>query len=966
MFGFKCSGSCYSFLFLLLTFLSAPISAAQETVNNASVSGRVTDASGAAIAGATVSALQIETNLANTASTDSEGRFRFPYLRVGNYRIKVTQDGFAEATRTFTLTIGAAYQIPITLAVGSVRETVDVTSESPIVEAARTQVAGTIAQNEINSVPLNGRSFLDLALLVPGVSPTNTAATQLFPETSAVPGQGISINSQRNFSNSFVVDGLSANDDAAGLAGTFYGLGSVQEFQVVTSGGQAEFGRALGGYINLVTKSGGNDLHGEAYGFFRNQNLNADNALSHAELPLTQAQYGASLGGPIFRDRTFYFANFEQRLLNQDGLITSSQANVDIINAQLAATDYPGLPIATGLFTNPVHNSNFLVRVDHRFSENDQFNIRYSLYDVDSKNARFAGALTSATGGAALNNLDQTIAISNIATISSHTVNETRGQFTDSNLEAPANDTIGPAVNISGVASFGTASGSPTARHNRLYEIVDNLSHEAGPHALRAGVDFLYNDLTITYPRSIRGSYSFSSLNTQPAPPATPCNFLNGCYTTYTQTFGDPIISQTNPNVGFYAQDEWHVNSRLTVNAGLRYDLQFLQQISTDTNNFSPRVGFAWSPFASQKTILRGSFGLFYDRVPLRALANALLSSDNSTNLATVQQQSVSLAFGQTGAPTFPNILASVPSNVLIGFTTMNPNMQNAYSEQASLELEQQIGQKGAFSVSYQHIRGAHLIVSLNQNVPSCTFKEDPVNLCRPNSAYQNNSQYSPAADSQYDGLSVSFNQRPTKWGSFRVSYTYSKALDDVGEFFFSSPVNIFNIHQDWGRSDDDQGHRFVFDANFHSSMAPAKTGWQNFTHGFQLSGVLQYYSALPFNIVSGLNTIQQTAGRPCPEISPNVPDASCTLDKMIGRNTGTGFDYFNFSSRLSRTFPIGDRLKLEAIAEAFNVLNHRNNLIPNTTFGAGAFPSVPRSSFGVPTAVGDPRQVQLALRILF
>src|SRR5262249_8152334 len=153
--------------------------------------------------------------------------------------------------------------------------------------------------------------------------------------------------------------------------------------------------------------------------------------------------------------------------------------------------------------------------------------------------------------------------------------------------------------------------------------------------ALRAGVDFLYNDLMITYPRSIRGAYSFSSIT----------NFESGQYTTYTQTFGNPVIPQTNPNIGFYAQDEWRVNPRLTINAGLRYDLQFLKTIDTDANNISPRLGFAWSPFAGQKTLVRGSFGLFYDRVPLRALANALLSSDNSTSFATIQQQSTTLSF---------------------------------------------------------------------------------------------------------------------------------------------------------------------------------------------------------------------------------------------------------------------------------------------------------------------------------
>jgi hypothetical protein len=951
------SGRTVVLYFAFVVFLNLGFAGtgwSQETVNNGSIAGRVTDPSGAAVSAASVTARNLDTNLVNSARTDVEGRFRFPYLVVGRYEVVVAHDGFADAKRQVALTIGAAFQIPITLAIGTAQETVDVSVESEVIEAAKTQIAGTIRQQEVSNLPLNGRSFLDLTLLVPGVSPTNTASTQLFPETSAVPGQGVSINSQRNFSNSFVVDGLSSNDDAAGLAATFYGLSSVQELQVVTSGGQAEFGRALGGYVNMVTKSGTNELHGDLYGFFRDQDLAANNALSASKLPQTQGQFGASLGGPIIKDRTFYFANYEQRILNQDGLITVSPANVTAINAALASSGYGGPAIATGFFSNPVHNENFLARVDHRISEKDQLNMRYSVYHVDSSNSRFTGGLGTVSTGASLSDLDQTVAISNIYTISSRTVNETRGQFTNSDLKAPANDPIGPAVAISGVANFGTASGSPTARSTRLYELTDNISHQMGAHAIRAGVDFLYNDLTITYPRSINGSYSFSSL----------ANFQSGTYSTFTQTFGNPVIPQTNPNVGFYAQDEWRVNSRLTLNVGLRYDLQFLKSISTDTGNVSPRFGFAWSPFGDQKTIVRASFGLFYDRVPLRALANALLSSDNTTNFSTIQQQSTTLSFGQTGAPIFPAILATVPSNVLISFTTMNPNMQNAYAEQASLEVERQIGRRGSFTANYQHMRGAHLLVSENQNVPSCSAKVDPVNLCRPNATYQNNSQYSPAADSKYDGLSLSYLERPSKWGSVRVSYTFSKANDDVSEFFFSSPLNLFNVHQDWGRSDDDQRHRLTVDATVRTSSAPAQDTWQRISHGFQLSGILQYYSALPFNVVSGVTTIQQTSGRPCLGIAATSPD--CTIANMIGRNTGEGFDFLNLNSRLSRTFALGERFRIEAIAEAFNVLNRRNNLIPNTTFGSGVFPEVPRSTFGQPTAVGDPRQVQLALRILF
>jgi hypothetical protein len=283
----------------------------------------------------------------------------------------------------------------------------------------------------------------------------------------------------------------------------------------------------------------------------------------------------------------------------------------------------------------------------------------------------------------------------------------------------------------------------------------------------------------------------------------------------------------------------------------------------------------------------------------------------------------------------------------------MNPRMQNAYSQQGSFEIEQQLGEHSTLSVGYQHLRGLHLVVSLNQNVPTCTASGNN-NGCRPNPNYANNSQYSSLADSHYDGLHVSFVQRPTGWGNYRISYTWSKSLDNVGEFFFSSPINLSNIWQDYGRSDDDQRHRLVFDGSIHSSFAAADTRWQHISHGFQLSGMLQYYSAFPFNITSGTTTIQGTAARPL------------VNGAFIGRNTGIGNDNFTLSARLSRTFAVKERLRVEAMAEAFNALNHRNNLTRNGSFGSGAYPANPSPSFGQVTAVNDPRAVQLALRFRF
>ena len=323
-------------------------------------------------------------------------------------------------------------------------------------------------------------------------------------------------------------------------------------------------------------------------------------------------------------------------------------------------------------------------------------------------------------------------------------VNETRAQVVYSDLNAPPTDLIGPAVSIAGVASFGTLSTSPTRRLNRMYQVVNTLSRQAGAHALRAGVDVVINDDTITYPRSFRGNYTFSSM----------ANFLVGNYSGFTQTFGDPVVSQTNPNVGMYVQDEWRVASSLTLNLGLRYDLQFLDTINTDTNNVSPRVGFAWSPANSQDLVVRGSAGLFFDRVPLRAVANGILSAGNTTDLANLHQPSVSgIIPTQAGAPVFPNILpARLLTTTLVDFTTMDRNLQNAYSRQASIEVERVLARGLTASVGYQYLRGDNLLMSVNQNVPTCVA-QGTNNGCRPIPGYRNNSQYSSVAESTYHGL---------------------------------------------------------------------------------------------------------------------------------------------------------------------------------------------------------------------
>src|SRR4051812_13462093 len=321
---------------------------AQQTVTSATLSGAVEDSNGAYVAGANLTATNSDTNQQRITISDREGRYNFSYLPVGNYKVTIKASGFAAVSQDVTLTVGQTLYLRTRLDVSSLAEKVTVT-EAPVIETVRTQVAETIRPNEIDQLPLNGRNYLDLALLVPAVSPTNTGSNQRFAETSAVPGQGISIAGQRNLYNSFIVDGVSANDDAADLTGTYFSQEVIREFQVITSGGIAEFGRASAGVVNIVSKSGTNNWRADLYGFGRNQRFDARNPLAPQKDLLTQVQYGGTVGGPVRRNRTFFFTNFEQTRRNYSAVITIASSAASAINNRLNGVNYPGARVETGV-----------------------------------------------------------------------------------------------------------------------------------------------------------------------------------------------------------------------------------------------------------------------------------------------------------------------------------------------------------------------------------------------------------------------------------------------------------------------------------------------------------------------------------------------------------------------------------------------------------------------------------------
>jgi hypothetical protein len=644
------------------------------------------------------------------------------------------------------------------------------------------------------------------------------------------------------------------------------------------------------------------------------------------------------LGGPLSKGRTFLFSNFEQSRRNAAGFVTIAPGNVSAINTVLDRTGYAAPRLNTGEFPTGWDISNAFARLDHQLAAKHQLMARYAFYDLSGRNVRSVGGLNDVSRATALSNRDSSIAISEVATISPRDLNEVRFQWTRSRLKAPGNDLMGPAVNIAGVANFGASTTSPVGRDNDLFQLNDSLSIIRGNHSIRFGADWLLNRLDVFFPGSqIAGVYSFSSL----------ANFERGQYQTFQQAFGDPNQFQSNPNLGLFVQDEWKLRPNLTLQPGLRYDIQKLASpIRTDMNNIAPRLGIAWSP-GDAKTVVRASYGLFYDRIPLRATSNALQRDGSKYKVAL-------LSFGQAGAPVFPQQLAEFPPGQFINTTTIDPGIENSYSQQASLQIERSIDNgRATVSAGYQWLRGLHLILSRNANVPACTAAVGAAtgipNLCRPDMRFGNVSRYEGSGDSYYNGLLVSARTRIWRGGEMRVSYNLSKAIDNVGNLFFSSPQNNFDLRDDRGLSDNDQRHRLTISGVFESPFARGPSLGSKLFSDWQLAPIFIYTSRLPFNAQLGSDRNGDT----------NLNDRPFG----VGRNTGTGFDYQTLDVRLSRTVSITERWRVQGIVEAFNLLNRTNHMLPNAVFGPNP---IAAASFGRPTAVNDPRQLQFALRLSF
>jgi hypothetical protein len=780
--------ACVRFILLCVAiFACASAAFAQSQSNAADLQGYVRDPQGAVVQNATVTARNPATNTSRTAMSNDEGFYQIVNLPPGDYEVTVEAANFKRAVLpTVKLTVGQRADLDVPLELGQIGESVTVTSaNTEVVETSRTAVATTIDQQRIENLPINERNYLSFALTTSTVSRDNGRPI------GPAPTSGLNFGGQRGRSNLIQVDGADNTDNSVNASRSTVSQEAVQEFQVVSNSYAAEFGRSAGGVVNVVTKSGTNDVHGNIFGFLRNRRFQARNAFAPvADPPFTRTQYGATLGGPLRKDRTFAFFAFEQRRRNESGFFTSdvtlglngsatiptipglnpvartfnniTPAQASFINT-LVASGVPanicaarayaffassggstalagsnplsspndgsgcpaispilpgtigprfilsGAPVPVGtvnaqgqpiafrsllnlqkIFPVTERTSFTSFRLDHNINKKNLFTFRFGYnpsditgIQVESQNQSLGQNDFSRTG---VQNLrDFTAVVSLNSTLSDRMVNEARINFGERRAIFKSQNGDAVAVNINGAAFFGRELFSPVNRTETRYQYTDTLNLLAGNHTLKFGADVNYVNIpSAVFELNFAGLFNFGGLTASTlgfpasAPDFTPVQQYGlGFPSTYVQGFGNPVSRLSNKPLAFFGQDSWKVRPNLTLNYGLRYDVEYTQQIAPvesftdplsgitlsrsdllaaqnavnvqqgfprDKNNFAPRFAIAWDPMNNGKTVIRAAIGLFYD--------HPLLAVGFNSDIADAAQQQQFVGISGSPSPT--------------------------------------------------------------------------------------------------------------------------------------------------------------------------------------------------------------------------------------------------------------------------------------------------------------------------
>ncbi|HSP91916.1 MAG TPA: TonB-dependent receptor [Vicinamibacterales bacterium] len=950
-----------------------------QTAAAGDVSGTVRDSTGGVLPGATLVLVNIETGVERTSVTNETGRFRIPAVPAGAYTLTVSLDGFATVQRAgLTLEVGQVLAVDAALPPAGVSQEVTVTADAPVIEPGRTQTGAVVSRTEIENLPSNGRDFLSFSTQVAGVTGQQMSGQ----------GSGISFNGQRARSNNISVDGVDANGALNGNTRLTLSQEAVREFQVVTSQFAPEFGRAAGGLVNIVSRSGTNDFRGNAFLYVRDESMDARNAFVTEGKPQFERQnYGGTFGGPLKRNRTFFFGAVERMQRDESGVITISDSAVAAINAVLAARPIPNsgvTSIATGVY--PITRRDTLVsfKLDHTLNANNTLAFRYTYGESNEGNAGGVGigGLVAESGGGGQRNRDQSFLGTWTQVISPALLGELRVQVAPRDLTQYANDEVGPRVSISGVATWGRNTNFPVILDETTTQGSYTMSWQRGRHFVKFGGDIAHIASTSSFPVSFAGSFTFGSLAT----------FTAGTPTTFTQGFGNPQIDLPDTMYAVFAQDSWSLSDRLTLVYGLRYDYDAQPQnvprdrsnpieaplddgIHRDGNNVSPRAGFTWDPIGGGRTLIRGGYGRFYDKVFLLVARNALLA-----------RQSISLSGANAAAQfregAFPESDQLPPGFSLArpSINVSDPEMQIPYVDQVSLGVERQFGRDWSAAVNVVRNWGSDLLVSDNTNLgpptvltsanaPSLGVSNPTAQqLGRPyygstnrlDALFNNIQMVSSSGWSSYYGVQFTLEKRFSDGYSLRANYILSEAKDDGSDFTQAEqPNDPYNRAAERSYSAEHQRHRVTL-----SGVWELPYGRDDGAEGNPvLLGLFGgWTTSMTFTYRSG-TAENHAVGSDVNGDGNSSPDRPFIDGVMADRNSYEGGDFAGVNLRMSRRLRFGGRRALLLQFEAFNLFNRTNYSGINMTWGTAV---EPRSTFGTYTSASAPRQLQLGVKFEF
>lgn len=912
--------------------------------------GHVFDESKASVPGATVTVKNAATGLTRTTTSSATGTFRIPGLPAGNYDITAELSGFGTQVRkAVTVQVASTVTIDFTMKVSAQTEIVTVTGETPLVQATTSDVGQVITSALVENLPLNGRKFQDLSLLVPG-----TRSSNYYDPTKTEVG-GISYGGATGRNVIINVDGGDNNDGVVkGLLQQFTAE-AIQEYKVTTQRYSAEFGRSTGGVVNVITKSGGNEFHGSGFVFARDERLNSktffEDKQNDDKAPFAQQQFGGSLGGPIQRDKAHFFVAYERNRRDD-------YARVDTNGA---------LPAEEGAFAQPFRNHLLTAKLDFQLGDKNSLVARYSLED-QKRDHDFIGGNTLASSGATNTNKIHSGILKNTTVFGNNKLNEILVLFQrfENNIKAENPDI--PGI---GTPDFflGANLNTPQQTIQKRYQIRDDFSFRkegwAGDHEFKVGAEVLRSHFGGFFTPTLYGYFIFNrNLGTNVNA------YMNALADTFSGSAGDNAFDDNWTEVGVYLQDDWKPTSKLTLNLGVRYEVQtgpytnrfdtpplqalaaagFNSQRTTDQNNIQPRAGFAYDVNGDSKYIVRGGYGRYYDEIFQNITLYEYWSQSNSPTFFISTVPTFTPAQYAANRDSIRNQFAQgFPAGQLLRLTA--PDLQQPYADQINVGFSMQPSKTFAFDLDYVH-----------------TSSKQEIHRWRINTAQNVNTRISPAGvfapslgpilvegnrgHSKYDGVYLTGKVRTSK-STVIATYAWTDAKN-ISDGFNTQPSDITNANWelDWGPTPNDIRHRGTLGAVF---QLPA---------GFQYSTTLQANTGKPISASANLGGLRNAVRATNPATGQQFERNSFRTgpEEITGEGGTGGLAFFSWDMRFSKVFKFGKDRSFEALFEVFNITNHANF---NRDDYTNAYTS---ASFGTASDIvkNSGRQAEFGLRFRF